>query len=169
LRTKITSLKQLGTSVAFLKGMTLLHGTACAVSRAFLQQSDVIATLWRLMRLVENDGKSVSSPLDGVAEPFIREVGALLGGEEGSAWARAQGTWRISGDNDTQALIREFSTLRRCMLNVVDALGGPVTVRQTVEHALDEATLSAIGPSHRLSHPSAPEPRAPSQAQVAAP
>jgi hypothetical protein len=52
------------------------------------------------------------SLLDGLVEPFIREVGMNLAGEKSSAWSRTRAVLRLSAVRGARGLYEEFALLR---------------------------------------------------------
>ncbi|MFP2912748.1 hypothetical protein ACLESD_48620 [Pyxidicoccus sp. 3LFB2] len=99
---------------------------AAVLARFFRQQPDRIAALWRRMRLAtEAEGSvHVLGQLDGLVEPFIREVGRTLEGEETSPWSRTRAVLRLSPERGARALYDEFAALRRCLVDAAEVLGG---------------------------------------------
>lgn len=99
------------------------------------------------------------SLLDGLVEPFIRELGRTLEGTETSAWGRTRGVLRLSLERGSRGLHEEFSSLRRCLVDAVDVLGGGDEERATIHRAVDEATDSAVAHLEQLRQPKAGGPR----------
>lgn len=115
-----------------------------SVARVFAQQPDRVAAAWRRLRYAAlPEGQLRNNLLDDVAEPFVKEIGAALGGEHGSAWARTQAVLRISRARGAVALWDELTALQRCLLDACDALGGSELERQLIKMAVEEALRSA--------------------------
>lgn len=136
-----------------------------AAARVLLQQPQRLAAAWRRVRHVElrREGQpSGAAPLlDGLVEPFLREIGASLVGAPGSAWERTPGVLRLSQARGARALYVEFAALRRCLEDTLDALQASDAERRTVSRALDEAVDSAVALLERLASPGAEGPRVP--------
>jgi hypothetical protein len=133
------------------------------VARMFMEQPERIAAAWRRARFAEvsREEPPPSNQLDGVAAPFIRELGRSLGGTEGSPWSRTRAVLRLSPGRGEEALRQEFEALRQCLLDAVAAQGGSEAERLLVERAMDEAEASAVAQLGRLGNPLAPRPRVP--------
>ena len=133
------------------------------VARVFAGQPERLAAAWRRVRFAEmsKGGGPVLNQLDGVVEPFIREVGKKLEGKEGSPWSRTRAVLRLAPRQGVRALHEEFTVLRRCLVDAVEALGGGDVERAMVNQALDEALDSAVALMERLGNPLAPRPRVP--------
>lgn len=132
------------------------------VARVFSQQPHRIAAAWRRMRHVEHRGAAPSmSLLDGLVECFIRELGHTLEGDETSAWSRTNSVLRLSAERGARALHEEFASLRRCLVDAVEVLGGGDAERATINRSVDEAVDSAVALWERLIDPTAEEPRIP--------
>jgi hypothetical protein len=130
----------------------------------FIGQPERLAAAWRRVRYAETKqagGTSARNQLDGVVEPFIREVGRNLEGKEGSPWSRTRAVLRLTPQRGARALHEEFSALRRCLVDAVETLGGGDAERAVVNQALDEAVDSAVALLERLANPLAPRPRVP--------
>jgi hypothetical protein len=142
--------------------MTERGKRAMGVARVFTQQPDRLAAAWRRVRCV---GSSQLHPpqslLDGLVEPFIREVGFSLGGDETSPWTRTRAVLRLSPERGARGLYEEFALLRRCMVDAVEVLGGGDPERALVNRAVDEAVDSAVALLQRLVDASAEGPRVP--------
>src|SRR5688572_31974013 len=110
------------------------------VARVFAGQPERLAAAWRRVRFAEarKDGGAPRNQLDSVVEPFIREVGKKLEGEEGSPWSRTRAVLRLAPGRGVRALHEEFAALRRCLVDAVETLGGGDTERAVVNQALDE-------------------------------
>jgi hypothetical protein len=135
---------------------------AAGVARVFTQQPHRIAAAWRRMRHVESRGAAPSmSLLDGLVEPFIRELGRSLDGDETSAWSRTRAVLRLSAERGARALHEEFASLRRCLVDAVEVLGGGDSERAAINRAVDEAVDSAVALFDRLMDPLADVPRIP--------
>jgi hypothetical protein len=109
-------------------------------------------------------GSKVHPPqslLDGLVEPFIREVGASLAGNETSPWSRTRAVLRLSPERGARALYEEFAVLRRCLVDAVEVLGGGDQERSVVNRCLDEAVDSAVALLQRLKDAAAEGPRVP--------
>jgi hypothetical protein len=135
---------------------------AAVLARFFRQQPDRIAALWRRMRLAthEADGSAASlGQLDGLVEPFIREVGRTLEGEETSPWSRTRAVLRLSPERGARALYEEFAALRRCLVDAAEVLGGGDWERERINRAVDEAVDSAVALLQRLKDSRADGPR----------
>lgn len=113
------------------------------------------------MRHVEHKGAQTLSLLDGLVEPFIRELGRSLDGEPTSAWGRTRAVLRLSSERGARALHEEFASLRRCLVDAVDVLGGGDAERAAINRAVDEAVDSAVAHQERLMNPEAEAPRVP--------
>jgi hypothetical protein len=135
---------------------------AAVLARFFRQQPDRIAALWRrtLLSAQESDAPQMSQ-LDGLVEPFIREVGRSLEGEESSAWSRTRAVLRLSPERGARALYDEFAALRRCLVDAAEVLGGGDWEREQINRAVDEAVDSAVALLQRLRNPRADGPRVP--------
>lgn len=133
------------------------------VARVFEGQPERLAAAWRRVRFSEvgKDGPAPRNQLDAVVEPFIREVGRSLGGATGSAWSRTRAVLRLSPHRGARSLHEEFATLRRCMLDAVEALGGGQDELALVNSAVDEAVDSAVALMERMGNRAAPKPRVP--------
>jgi len=133
------------------------------VARVFTGQPERLAAAWRRVRFAatRKEGSPPRNQLDSVVEPFIREVGRSLEGKEGSAWSRTRAVLRLTPKRGARALHEEFSALRRCLLDAVEALGGGDEELAMVNQALDEAVDSAVALMERLGNPLAPRPRVP--------
>jgi hypothetical protein len=129
----------------------------------FAGQPERLAAAWRRVRFAEarKEGSPPRNQLDGVVEPFIREVGRSLEGKGGSPWSRTRAVLRLTPKRGVRALHEEFAALRRCLLDAVETLGGGDAERAVVNQALDEAEDSAVALMERLVNPIAPRPRVP--------
>lgn len=135
---------------------------AAGVARVFTQQPHRIAAAWRRMRHVESRGAAPSmSLLDGLVEGFIRELGRSLDGDETSAWSRTRAVLRLSTERGARALHEEFASLRRCLVDAVEVLGGGDVERAAINRAVDEAADSAVALFDKLMDPLAEAPRIP--------
>lgn len=133
-----------------------------SVARVFTQQPDRLAAAWRRVRCMgSNQLHPPPSLLDGLVEPFIREVGQSLAGHESSPWSRTRAVLRLSQERGARALYDEFAVLRRCLVDAVEVLGGGDPERAVVNRALDEAVDSAVALLQRLMDASAEGPRVP--------
>ena len=133
------------------------------VARVFVGQPERLAAAWRRSRFAEarKEGAPPRNQLDSLVEPFIREIGRELEGKEGSAWNRTRAVLRLSPQRGTRALTEEFATLRRCLLDAVETLGGGDSERAVVNNAVDEAAISSTELLEHLGNPFAPKPRVP--------
>jgi hypothetical protein len=142
--------------------MTERAKRAAGVARVFTQQPDRLAAAWRRVR---STGSSQIHPpqslLDGLVEPFIREVGLSLGGNTMSPWSRTRGVLRLSIERGARGLYDEFAVLRRCLVDAVEVLGGGDPERAVVNRCVDEAVDSAVALLQRMKDASAEEPRVP--------
>ncbi|KFE70819.1 hypothetical protein [Hyalangium minutum] len=142
--------------------MTERAKRAAGVARVFTQQPERLAAAWRRVRCM---GGSQAHPpqslLDGLVEPFIREVGMNLAGANSSAWTRTRAVLRLSPERGARALYEEFALLRRCMVDAVEVLGGGDSERAVVNRSVDEAVDSAVALLHRLRDVAAEGPRVP--------
>ncbi|WP_422723987.1 hypothetical protein [Hyalangium rubrum] len=142
--------------------MTERSRRAVGVARVFTQQPDRLAAAWRRVRCM---GSSQMHPppslLDGLVEPFIRELGLSIGGDETSPWSRTRAVLRLSPERGARALYDEFAVLRRCLVDAVEVLGGGDPERAVVNRALDEAVDSAVALLQRMVDASAEGPRVP--------
>ena len=142
--------------------MTERAKRAAGVARVFTQQPDRLAAAWRRVRCT---GSSQIHPphglLDGLVEPFIREVGLSLSGDQTSPWSRTRAVLRLSIERGARGLYDEFAVLRRCLVDAVEVLGGGDAERAVVNRCLDEAVDSAVALLQRMKDPSAEEPRVP--------
>ncbi len=136
---------------------------AAGVARVFSQQPHRIAAAWRRMRHAERLGNTaVAGLLDSLVEPFIRELGNCLAGQgPQSAWSRTRAVLRLSRERGARALHEEFATLRRCLVDAVEVLGGGDVERGEVNRAVDEAVDSAVALLQRLEDPAFEPPRVP--------
>ncbi len=132
------------------------------VARVFTLQPGRLAAAWRRVRCM---GSSQLHPppslLDGLVEPFIREVGLSLCGEETSAWSRTRAVLRLSPERGARGLYDEFALLRRCLVDAVEVLGGGDSERRVINRAVDEAVDSAVALLQRLVDVNAEGPRVP--------
>ncbi|SEU37154.1 hypothetical protein [Stigmatella erecta] len=142
--------------------MTERGKRAAGVARVFTQQPDRLAAAWRRVRCT---GSAQHMPpqglLDALVEPFIREVGLSLAGNESSAWSRTRAVLRLSPERGARSLYEEFAVLRRCMVDAVEVLGGGDAERAVVNRAVDEAVDSSVALLQRLIDTSADGPRVP--------
>lgn len=121
-----------------------IRQTTGSVARVFVQQPDRVAAAWRRLRFARYpDGQLRSNLLDDVVEGFVKEIGASLEGVEGAPWARTQAVLRISKARGARALWEELTTLRGCLLDACDALGGSERERVRIHRAVEEALESA--------------------------
>ncbi len=129
----------------------------------FMEQPERLAAAWRRARFAEEgkEGPPPRNQLEGVVEPFIRELGRSLGGTEGSPWSRTRAVLRLAPGRGKEALRQEFESLRRCLRDAVAALGGSEEEGALVERALDEASEAALAQLERLTNPLAPRPGVP--------
>lgn len=135
---------------------------AAVLARFFRQQPDRIAALWRRMLLASNESEAPkTSQLDALVEPFIREVGRSLEGEESSPWSRTRAVLRLSPERGARALYDEFAALRRCLVDASEVLGGGDWEREQINRAVDEAVDCAVALLQRLRNPRAEGPRVP--------
>jgi len=135
---------------------------AVAVSRVFTQQPDRVAAAWRRVRFAQQKkGATLHNLLDDVIEPFIRAIGGSLAGEATSAWTRTQGVLRLAPGSGAKPLYDEFISLRRCLVDALEVLGGGEAERTIVERAVDEAVDSAVAVLQRMTNPAAAGPRVP--------
>jgi hypothetical protein len=135
---------------------------ASRVSRVFVQQPDRVAAAWRRLRKAQLGERAASMPLlDELIESFVREVGRSLLGTTGSPWSRTRGVLRISAERGARALFDEFSALRRCLADAVEALEGTVEERRQISWAIDEAVDSAVAISQQMADPRAEGPLVP--------
>jgi hypothetical protein len=132
------------------------------VAKVFEGQPERLATAWRRVRFSEAGKQGPPrNQLDGVVEPFIRELGRSLAEQQGSPWSRTQAVLRLAPGRGLRALREEFSTLRRCLLDAVEALGGSVEELRWVNGAVEEAEESAVALMERMGNRAAPQPRVP--------
>lgn len=129
-----------------------------AVARIFLQQPERIAAAWRRLRRSQTRGGQGTQLIDGLVEPFIREVGQSLLGAPGSPWSRTRGLLRISPGRGPRGLYEEFAALRRCMTDALEVLGGGQEERRILSSALDDAVDSAVALCQLLQDPAAEPP-----------
>jgi hypothetical protein len=142
--------------------MTERSRRTAGVARVFTQQPERLAAAWRRVRCMGNTKPyAPQSLLDGLVEPFIREVGLNLAGEQSSAWSRTRAVLRLSAERGARGLYEEFALLRRCMVDAVEVLGGGDPERAMVNRSVDEAVDSAVALLQRMKDPSAEEPRVP--------
>ncbi len=135
---------------------------AAVLARFFRQQPDRIAALWRRMLLSAQEADAPQlSQLDGLVEPFIREVGRSLEGEESSPWSRTRAVLRLSPERGARALYDEFAALRRCLVDAAEVLGGGDWEREQINRAVDEAVDCAVALLQRLRNARADGPRVP--------
>jgi hypothetical protein len=128
-----------------------------------MEQPERLAAAWRRVRFAEakKNGQVPRNQLDSVVAPFIREVGRSMEGKDGSPWSRTRAVLRLAPKRGVRALHEEFATLRQCLLDAIEALGGGEEERTVVNRALDEAVDSAVALMERLANPLAPRPRVP--------
>ncbi|XXF75473.1 hypothetical protein P2318_20655 [Myxococcaceae bacterium GXIMD 01537] len=132
------------------------------VARVFAQQPHRIAAAWRRMRHVERRGEAPAlGLLDGLVEDFVREVGLGFEGNEVDAWSRTRGVLRLSTERGARGIHEEFASLRRCLVDAVEVLGGGDEERARVNRVVDEAVDSAVALYERMVDPAAPAPRQP--------
>lgn len=142
--------------------MTERAKRAAGVARVFTQQPERLAAAWRRVRCMGGaQAHPPQSLLDGLVEPFIREVGMNLAGADTSAWMRTRAVLRLSPERGARALYEEFALLRRCMVDAVEVLGGGDSERAVVNRSVDEAVDSAVALLHRLKDVMAEGPRVP--------
>ncbi|WP_002640676.1 hypothetical protein [Myxococcus hansupus] len=137
---------------------------AAVLARFFRQQPDRISALWRRMVLAapETDvSQGMPTQLDNLVEPFIRELGKTLAGEESSPWSRTRAVLRLSPHRGARALYDEFAALRRCLVDASEVLGGGDWERERINRAVDEAVDSAVALLQRMKDPRADGPRVP--------
>ncbi|WP_224362034.1 hypothetical protein [Hyalangium versicolor] len=142
--------------------MTERAKRTAGVARVFTHQPDRLAAAWRRVRCT---GSSQVHPpqglLDGLVEPFIRELGQSLSGDRTSPWSRTRAVLRLSPDRGARGLYDEFAVLRRCLVDAVEVLGGGDAERAVINRCLDEAVDSAVALLQRLKDTSAEAPRVP--------
>lgn len=142
--------------------MTERAKRAAGVARVFTQQPDRLAAAWRRVRCT---GSSQVHPpqslLDGLIEPFIREVGLSLAGNTTSPWSRTHAVLRLSLERGARGLYDEFAALRRCLVDAVEVLGGGDAERAVVNRCLDEAVDASVALLQRMKDASSEEPRVP--------
>lgn len=127
----------------------------------FTGQPDRLAAAWRRERYTETPaGTSTQNLLDNVVEEFIRQIGRTLSGAVGSPWSRTRGVLRISVARGTTALIEEFGTLRRCLVDAMRVVGAEERDERVVEKAIEEAAECAVAYWRRLHNPMMPRSRA---------
>jgi len=132
---------------------------ASKVARVLATRPDRVAAAWRRVRFTEvAKGQVPDNLLDDVVESFVREVGHAMGGGEGRAWSRTRGVLRLSTERGVQALYGEFTALRRCLVDVIEVLGGTESDRAVVHAAVDEAVQSSAALYSRLTDPLGTEP-----------
>ena len=142
--------------------MTERAKKSAGVARVFTQQPDRLAAAWRRVRCTGSSQiHPTQSLLDGLVEPFIREVGLSLAGELTSPWARTRAVLRLSIERGAKGIYEEFAVLRRCMVDAVEVLGGGDPERAVVNRCLDEAVDSAVALLQRLKDAGVEEPRVP--------
>ncbi|WP_224248690.1 hypothetical protein [Hyalangium gracile] len=142
--------------------MTERAKRAAGVARVFTHQPDRLAAAWRRVRCTGgNQLHPPQSLLDGLVEPFIRELGLSLAGEKSSPWSRTRAVLRLSPDRGARGLYDEFAVLRRCLVDAVEVLGGGDPERAVINRSLDEAVDSAVALLQRLKDTGAEEPRVP--------
>ncbi|QSQ16116.1 hypothetical protein JY572_08735 [Myxococcus landrumensis] len=144
--------------------MTERGRRAAGLARFFRQQPDRIAALWRRMRLTGHETETLQAPmsqLDGLVEPFIRELGLSLEGDETSPWSRTKAVLRLSPERGARALHEEFSALRRCLVDAAEVLGGGDWEKERINRAVDEAVDSAVALLQRLRDSRLEGPRVP--------
>lgn len=134
-------------------------GEAVGAARIFSQRPERLAALWRRERLSRPAGYGPQLLLDGVVEEFTRELGRTLSGAQGHPWSRTSGVLRLSTLRGAPALYEEFASLRRCLLDALDAVGAENSERRIVNAAIDDALDSAVGLLHQLEDGPAFEPR----------
>lgn len=133
---------------------------ASAVERVFTGQADRLGNAWRqAMRALHHRPQPALLLLDGVVEPLVAELGRTLGGAEGHPWTRCRGLLRLSSQRGTQGLHDEFTTLRRCLAEAIEVLGGTSIERAWVTAALEDAAEAAAALHHRLERRTAAAPR----------
>jgi hypothetical protein len=114
------------------------------VGRVFERDPERIASAWRRLRYAEGaQGTVPEGVFDDIVESFVRELGAVLCGAQGTAWTRTRGVLRLSPERGLRTFDEELSALRRCLLDAVDALGGAPTDRVVIGAAIEEAMSSA--------------------------
>ncbi len=126
------------------------------------QQAARLAATWRRIRRTQTgEGPPAVQMLDGVVEPFLRQLAASLRGADGSAWARTRGILRLSPARGVEHLNLEFDALGVCLSGTLSTLGAPPPVRSLVLEQLREARASAKVLLKRLRDPAAPGPQVP--------
>ncbi|MFL5344792.1 MAG: hypothetical protein ACJ8AT_08360 [Hyalangium sp.] len=132
------------------------------VARVFTQQPDRLAAAWRRVRCTGNSQvHPPQSLLDGLVEPFIREVGLSLAGNQTSPWSRTRAVLRLSLERGARGLYDEFAVLRRCLVDAVEVLGGGDAERAVINRCLDEAVDASVALLQRMRDASSEEPRVP--------
>ena len=135
---------------------------AAGVARVFTHQPGRLAAAWRRVRCTGSPRlHPPQSLLDGLIEPFIREVGLSLSGEQSSPWSRTRAVLRLSPERGARGLYDEFAVLRRCLVDAVEVLGGGDSERAVINRCLDEAVDSAVALLQRMKDAGAEEPRVP--------
>jgi hypothetical protein len=131
------------------------------LGRVFRQGADRLAAAWRRVCAAEDEGATVPElrMLDGVVEPFLRELAASLEGANAvKAWSRTRGVLRISQARGVSGLHAEFAALRRCLADTVCTLGASVEDRALISESLDDALGSALCLARRVEDPTLPPP-----------
>ena len=132
------------------------------VARVFTQQPDRLAAAWRRVRCTgSSQVHPPNSLLDGLVEPFIREVGLSLAGNETSPWSRTRAVLRLSIERGARGLYDEFAVLRRCLVDAVEVLGGGDSERAVINRCLDEAVDASVAMLQRMKDTAAEQPRVP--------
>lgn len=132
------------------------------IERFLEQQSERMATAWRRIRQTQlGEATPAVHMLDGVVEPFFRELAASLRGADGSAWSRTRGVLRLSPSRGVESLKLEFDALGLCLTGALSTLATPTPARGFLLEQLHEARTSARALLRRLEDPQAPTPRVP--------
>lgn len=135
-----------------------------AAARLFANQPERVAAAWRRVRYAQSKKGQTHLPmnlLDGLIEPFVREIGFMLAGKAGSAWSRTTGVLRVSPERGPRGLYEEFAVLRKCLTDALDVVGASAEVRARVSASVDEAVDSAIAHLVQLGSDGAEAPAVP--------
>ncbi len=132
------------------------------VARLFSDRPERLLAAWRRVRAARpREEQPVSSLIDGLVEPFLREIGRSLAGARGHPWTRCQAMLRVSGSGAVGRYGEEFSALLQCSTEAIRVLGGQKYHVQQVSGWIRDAAESATCIALRTLGQAAPPPRVP--------
>lgn len=130
-------------------------------SQVFSCHAERLASAWRNARHQDRHPFIFHSSLDSLAECFIQEIGNMLNGSPGAPWTRCQGVLRLCRHHGAEWLCEEFTSLRRCLFDALEALETPPSCLTSVHLAFDQALSSALTYLECLGHIPSPLPEVP--------